>query len=170
LHAALGSCKRGLIVVVQRPRSLAELETLREEIRHLDPSTVGAIVALVILSVVIGAACYVLVPAERVWLPIRPYWIPLPLILVPMCVLLVPYIWLAKEAKERRAKRSLYEAIAGYDKAVLAYARYKATNDSRLLKESYSHISKGMLYLTELPEYCALRIAIEKDYDLICSK
>jgi hypothetical protein len=148
-------------VLVTRPKSLKELESLRYEMKHMSLEIGCLVIALVVASVVLGAIVYAWVPEERLWPWLRTLWL-LQNVIVAILALLLPWLFIFHpEARRNRARQSLYEAVRGFDAAELEFAKWKDDGDNVRLKKSYQEISKGLVYLTDVPEYAALLQEIE---------
>ena len=148
-------------MLVERPKSLKELEPLRYEMKNMSFEFGGLIILLVIASVVLGAITFAWVPTEGMWPWLRSYW-SLKLVIVAFIALLLPWLIIFHpEARRNRANQSLFEAVRGFDAAELEFAKWKEEGDSRLLRKSYEDISKGIIYLRDVPEYAVLLKEIE---------
>ena len=151
-------------MLVERPKSLKELEPLRYEMKNMSVDFGCLVIVLVLVSVVLGAIIFASVPTERMWPWLRGYW-SLKLLIVAFMVLLLPWLIIFHpEARRNRANQSLYEAIRGFDAAELEFAKWKEEGDSMLLLKSYEDISKGIIYLRDVPEYAVLLKEIEAAY------
>lgn len=151
-------------MLVARPKSLKELEPLRYEMKNMSLEFGCLFIVLVIASVVLGAIIFALVPTEGMWPWLRSYWSPKFLIVALMALLLPWLIIFHPEARRNRANQSLYEAVRGFDAAEIEFAKWKEEGDSRLLRKSYEAISKGIIYLRDVPEYAVLLKEIEAAY------
>ena len=151
-------------MLIDRPKSLKELEPLRYEMKNMSLEFGCLIIVLVIASVVLGAIICAWVPTEVLWPWLRRFWSP-ELIIVAFMALLLPWLIIFHpEARRNRANQSLYEAIRGFDAAELEFAKWKEEGDSMLLLKSYEDISKGIIYLRDVPEYAVLLKEIEAAY------
>jgi hypothetical protein len=164
VHAALGNSRKERIVLVERPKSLKDLEALRYEMKNMSLEFGCLFIVLVIASVVLGAIISAWVPTERIWPWLRSYWLPESLIVAFMALLLPWLIIFHPEARRNRANQSLYEAVRGFDAAELEFAKWKEEGDNRQLRKSYEDISKGIIYLRDVPEYAVLLKEIEAAY------